>query len=101
MLPTTPLLVACPQCKSSIFWPTANEIDTYETYDMTGFFDVSLISPENLAIRAEKKAKKLKYQDVARYEQASPEQIFEWSFWIGVRRAGELAKNVAFNRSEH
>jgi hypothetical protein len=78
MLPTTPLLVACPHCKSSIFWPTSKEVDSYETYDMTGFFDVGLISPENLALRAEKKAKKLKYLDVARYEQASPKQIFEF-----------------------
>ena len=78
MLPTTPLLAACPHCKSSIFWPTAKEVDSYETYDMTGFFDGGLISPENLALRAEKKAKKLKYQDVARYEQASPEQIVEF-----------------------
>lgn len=78
MLPTTPLLVACPHCKSSIFWPLMKEVDSYETYDMTGFFDVGLISPENLALRAEKKAKKLKYQDVVRYEQASPEQIVEF-----------------------
>jgi hypothetical protein len=78
MLPTTPLLVACPHCKSSIFWPTSKEVDSYETYDMTGFFDVGLISPENLALRAEKKAKKLKYLDVARYEQASPAQIDEF-----------------------
>jgi hypothetical protein len=78
MLPTTPLLVACPHCKSSIFWPTSKEVDSYETYDTTGFFDVGLISPENLALRAEKKAKKLKYLDVASYEQASPAQIVEF-----------------------
>lgn len=83
MLPTTPLLAACPHCKSSIFWPIAKEVDSYDTYDMTGFFDGGLISPENLALRAEKKAKKQKYLEVIRYEQASPQQIFE--FIQGVR----------------
>ena len=78
MLPTTPLLVACPHCKSSIFWPTAKEVDSYETYDLTGIFDVGEMLPESLALRAEKKAKKQKYQDVLRYEQASPAQIDEF-----------------------
>jgi hypothetical protein len=78
MLPTTPLLVACPHCKSSIFWPKAKEVDSYETYDLTGIFDLGEMLPESLALRAEKKAKKQKYQDVLRYEQASPQQIFEF-----------------------
>jgi hypothetical protein len=78
MLPITPLLVACPHCKSSIFWPTAKEVDSYETYDLTGIFDVGEMLLENLALRAEKKAKKVKYLDVARYEQASPAQIVEF-----------------------
>jgi hypothetical protein len=47
MLPITPLLVACPHCKSSIFWPTAKEVDSYETYDLTGIFDVGEMLPEN------------------------------------------------------
>jgi hypothetical protein len=76
MLPTTPLLVACPHCKSSIFWPTAIKVDSYETYDLTGIFDVGEMLPESLVLRLEKKAKKQKYQDVVRYEQASPQQIF-------------------------
>jgi len=78
MLPITPLLVACPHCKSSIFWPLMEEIDSYDTYDMTGFFDVGEMLPESLVLRLEKKAKKQKYLDVAKYEQASPQQIFEF-----------------------
>jgi hypothetical protein len=78
MLPTTPLLVACPHCKSSIFWPTAKEVDSYETYDLTGIFDAGEMLPESLALRAEKKAKRQKYQGVIRYEQASPAQIVEF-----------------------
>ena len=78
MLPTTPLLVACPHCKYSIFWPTAKEVDSYETYDLTGIFDAGEMLPESLALRAEKKAKKQKYLDVIRYEQASPQQISEF-----------------------
>jgi len=64
MLPTTPLLVA------------AIKVDSYETYDLTGIFDVGEMLPESLVLRLEKKAKKQKYQDVVRYEQASPQQIF-------------------------
>jgi len=78
MLPTTPVMVACPHCKSSIFWPKAKEVDSYETYDLTGIFDVGEMLPESLVLRLEKKAKKQKYLDVARYEQASPQQIFEF-----------------------
>jgi hypothetical protein len=78
MLPTTPLLVACPHCKASIFWPSTKEVDSYKTYVFTGFLAVETPSVENLALRAEIKAKKLKYQDVVGYEQASPEQIVEF-----------------------
>jgi hypothetical protein len=78
MLPTTPLLVACPHCKSSIFWPTAKEVDSYEKYDFPGFLGAGQPSAEVLALRAEKKEKKQKYRDVLRYEQASPGQIVEF-----------------------
>ena len=78
MLPITPLLVACPHCKSSIFWPFMEEVDSYETYDLTGIFDVGEMLPESLVLRLEKKAKKQKYQDVVRYEHASSQQIFEF-----------------------
>jgi hypothetical protein len=78
MLPKTPLLVACPHCKASIFWPSANEVDSYETYDFTGFLGAEQPSAEVMTLRAEQKAKKQKYQDVLRYEHASPSEIFEF-----------------------
>ena len=96
MLPTTPLLVACPQCKASIFWPTAKEVDSFETYDWTGIFDVGVMSPESLALRAEKKAKKLKYQDMVRYEQASPKQIFEFIQELRFDSSYELPLRLLF-----
>ena len=61
MLPTTPLLVACPHCKTSIFLPSTKEVDSYRTYVFTGFLAVEPPSVETLALRAEMKAKKLKY----------------------------------------
>jgi hypothetical protein len=78
MLPTTPLLVACPKCKASIFWPSSKEVDSYETNVMTGFLGADPPSVETLAFRAEMKAKKLRYKDVFGYEQASSAQIIEF-----------------------
>jgi hypothetical protein len=49
MLPITPLLVACLHCKSSIFWPTAKEVDSYETYDLTGVFDAGEFQSQEAA----------------------------------------------------
>lgn len=96
MLPTTPLLAACPHCKASIFWPSAKEVDCYDTYVWTGFLDAEPPSAEILALRAEKKAKKLKYQDVVRYEQASSNQIIEFIRNGSVDSSFELPLRLLF-----
>jgi hypothetical protein len=77
MLPTTPLLVACPNCKASVFWPNVTELDIYESY-VTGYFSNSKPEPETVVYQKQHEDLAQKYKDVSDYDVATSDQLLEF-----------------------
>lgn len=77
MLPTTPLLVACPHCKTSVFWPNVKEMDSYDRY-VPGFFSNSKPDPDTIAYKTRQEELAQRYKDVPDYAEVTPDQLLKF-----------------------
>ena len=77
MLPTTPLLVACPHCKTSVFWPNVKELTSYKGY-ISGYFSSSKPDPETVVYQKQQEDLAQKYKDVPDYAEVTPNQLLEF-----------------------
>ena len=77
MLPTTPLLSACPHCKTPVFWPKTKELAKYETYARKYF---STSEPDSKQLEFEKQQFELetRYKDAQQYSEVTATQIAEF-----------------------
>jgi len=89
MLPTTPLLTACPHCESPVFWPETNAIASYETY-IPRFFSSSEPAPKQVEYEKQQIALERKYQGEPEYVYATSTQVAEF-----------LKNNVLSDKHEH
>lgn len=74
MLPTTPLLSACPHCKSPVFWPNTNVVASYETY-IPRFFSSSEPDPKQIEYEKQQFALETKYKGEPEYADATSTQV--------------------------
>lgn len=77
MLLTTPLLVACPHCKASVFWPNVTELDSYDSY-VPGFFSNSKPDSDTIAYKTRQEELAQKYKDVPDYAEVTHNQLLEF-----------------------
>lgn len=77
MLPTTPLLSACPHCRATVFWPNTNVIASYETY-IPRFFSLSEPDPKRLEYEKQQAALETKYKGEPEYSEATSSQVAEF-----------------------
>jgi hypothetical protein len=77
MLPTTPLLTACPHCESPVFWPDAIEVTSYETY-LPRFFSSSEPDPKQVEYEKHQIALERKYQGEPEYAYTTSTQVAEF-----------------------
>jgi hypothetical protein len=89
MLPTTPLLTACPHCKSPVFWPDTNVVASYETY-IPRFFSLSEPDPKQLEYEKQQAELETKYKGEPEYAEATSSQVAEF-----------LKKNELSEKHEH
>ena len=74
MLPTTPLLSACPHCKSPVFWPDTNVVASYETY-IPRFFSSSEPDPRQIEYERQQFALETQYKDAPEYKEVTAIQM--------------------------
>ena len=74
MLPTTPLLTACPHCKSPVFWPDTNVVASYETY-IPRFFSSAEPDPKQIEYEEQQFALETKYKGEPGYADATSTQV--------------------------
>jgi hypothetical protein len=77
MLPTTPLLTACPHCNSSVFWPDTNVVASYETY-IPRFFSNSEPDPTQIEYEKQQFELETKYSGEPEYAEANSKQVAEF-----------------------
>jgi hypothetical protein len=77
MLPTTPLLSACPHCKTPVFWPKTKELIKYETYTRR-YFSNSEHDPKELEFERQQFELETQYKDVPQYTEVTANQISEF-----------------------
>ena len=77
MLPTTPLLTACPHCKSVVFWPETTTVASYETY-IPRFFSSAEPDPKQIEYEKQQFALKTKYKGEPGYADATSTQVAEF-----------------------
>lgn len=77
MLPTTPLLSACPHCKTPVFWPKTKELVKYETYTRR-YFSNSEPDPKELEFERQQFELETQYKDVPQYIEVTANQISEF-----------------------
>jgi hypothetical protein len=74
MLPTTPLLAACPHCKSVVFWPETTTVASYETY-IPRFFSSAEPEPKQIEYEKQQFALETKYKGEPGYADATSTQV--------------------------
>ena len=74
MLPTTPLITACPHCKSPVFWPDTNVVASYETY-IPRFFSSTEPDPKQVEYEKQQFAIETKYRGEPEYAEATSAQV--------------------------
>jgi hypothetical protein len=77
MLPTTPLLTACPHCNSPVFWPDTNVVASYETY-IPRFFSISEPDPTQIEYEKQQFELETKYSGEPEYAEANSKQVAEF-----------------------
>jgi hypothetical protein len=77
MLSTTPLLTACPHCKSFVFWPNTNVLAKYETY-FPKFFSSSEPDPKEVEYSEQQIALEMMYRYEPEYADATSTQVSEF-----------------------
>ena len=77
MLPTTPLLTACPHCKSAVFWPETTTVASYETY-IPRFFSSSEPDPKQIEYEEQQFALETKYKGEPEYADATSAQVAQF-----------------------
>ena len=77
MLPTTPLLSACPHCKTPVFWPKTKELAKYETYTRR-YFSNSEPDPKQLEFERQQFELETQYKDAPQYTEVTATQMAEF-----------------------
>ena len=77
MLPTTPLLSACPHCKTPVFWPKTKELAKYETYARK-YFSTSEPDPKQLEFEKQQFELETQYKDAPQYTEVTATQMAEF-----------------------
>ena len=77
MLPTTPLLSACPHCRATVFWPDTNVVASYETY-IPRFFSISDPDPTQIEYEKQQFELETKYRGEPEYAEANSKQVAEF-----------------------
>lgn len=77
MLPTTPLLFACPHCKTPVFWPKTKELTKYDTYTRR-YFSKSEPDPKQLELEKHQFELETQYKDAPQYTEVTATQIAEF-----------------------
>lgn len=77
MLPTTPLLTACPHCNLPVFWPDTNVVASYETY-IPRFFSNSESDPTQIEYEKQQFELETKYSGEPEYAEANSKQVAEF-----------------------
>ena len=95
MLPSTPLLSACPHCNSPVFWPDAVEVTSYETY-LPRFFSKSELSTESQAYEEQQFALEQKYKTVSEYSGATTSQVLEFLSTNKLSEEHEFALRIQY-----
>ena len=77
MLPTTPLLSACPHCKKPVFWPKTKELAMYETYTRRYFSNLEA-DPKQLEFERQQFELETHYKDAPEYKEVTATQMAEF-----------------------
>jgi hypothetical protein len=77
MLPTTPLLTACPHCKAAVFWPDTKVMASYVTY-IPRFFSSSNADTTQVEFEKQQFELETKYRREPEYAEANSNQVSEF-----------------------
>ena len=95
MLPTTPLLSACPHCKTPVFWPKAKELAKYETYARK-YFSTSEPDPKQLEFERQQFELETQYKNSPQYSEVTATQMAEFLNGFEFSEKHELTLRMQF-----